>query len=181
MPCHDPDAKCPWPDLPWESAGGKTIGICDDSMLRQCDVAWPSETVDLDAATPQIVMPWTVVNVGFTQLQPIGLKFTVTPEDGTDRFEFDRLVGFSAFDYENTNYVPQNTTVGLIIQPIALFGPYCNRALRITEIGMIQAGANAPVATVDLISVTFAGTARVTGTIFGRSIRGGMHGYRSVA
>ena len=179
MPCHGGDAKCPWPDLPWQASGGKTIGICDDSMLRQCDVAWPSDTVDLSIATPQAPMTWTVTNVGFTELQPIGLKFTVVPEDGLDREEFDRVVGFSALNYENTNFVPQNTT-GTITQPLALFGPYCNRALRITELGRIQAGANAPVATVDLISTAFAGTARVIGTIFGRSIRGGMRdGYSS--
>lgn len=173
--CGGHDAKCPWPDLPWKSSGGKTLGVCDDSMLRQCDVAWPSTTVSLAAGAPQVNMNWVVDDVGFTELQPVALKFSTVPEDGLDREEFDRLVGMSALRYTNTNFLPQTETT-LVIQPISHFGPYCTKALRITELGMIKAGANAPVAVMDLIATGFAGTALTTGTLFGRSIRGSMGG-----
>lgn len=174
MACNG-DPKCPWPDLPWEASNGKTLGVCDDSMLRQCDVAWPSSTVSLTAGAPAVAMPWVVTNVGFTEIQPIALKWSNVPEDGLDRQEFDRLVGMSAFRYANTNYVPQSETVA-IIQPVSHFGPYCAKSLRITEIGRIIAGSNAPVATMNLIATGFAGTVLSTGTIFARSIRGAMGG-----
>lgn len=172
------DADCPFPPVPWEKSGTGLLGLCTESMLQQCDVIWPSDVGALTSGAPTDTLNWTVTDVGFSELQPIGLKISVVADDGADSNEIDRLAGFSSIDFQNNNFVPQKGTV----TPFSMIAPYCNRALRITELGIIKAGANPVAMDINLLALAYAGTLRVVGTIYARSIRGGnATGYRPVA
>lgn len=164
------DHDCPLPKVPWLAEGTKLVGPCDDSMLRQCDVAWPSNTGVLTAAAPAAVLTWAITPVGFTRLYPVAMKLSVTSDNGATPMELDRLWGFSGVNYVQTNYV---AAAGVVV-PASIFGPYCARSLRLTELGEIVAGANPVTLNANLLAATFAGQLNITGIIFGRSIRGGM-------
>lgn len=165
---------CSIPKPSWytpQGGNGQVTGAISRAALEQCNGIFTSSSADLDSATTTGTLTFDVSASNFTKFVPRGIIFHVANPAGTQLDDLERMVAYTALNYQGVNYkLDANPT------PLALFSVWAFHALSAVEIGELTPGGQDVTIDVSLVQAPSAGTLRVTAEMYGFSLRGGNSG-----